>query len=176
MSSTNYFAPPEKRLRLNNQNQKFNMKKIFYSTERQVSLDGLMTYGKCDNGLRTMDFMCCEDAVMEPFKGSFYVQGMRDGNVYMQEHKKRIRNNALLIRKARHGRVSGTRDNGWQLTLKVFASEGIDWQKAFVEEPIEVMTDLMGPERMSEILKEALKKLEAQSLVEKDWKPFGVEW
>ena len=122
MSSTNYFAPPEKRLRLNNQNQKFYMKKIFYSTERQVSLDG------------------------------------------------------LLIRKARHGRVSGTRDNGWQLTLKVFASEGIDWQKAFVEEPIEVMTDLMGPERMSEILKEALKKLEAQSLVEKDWKPFGVEW
>ena len=152
------------------------MSKIQISSERQVTLEGMTNYGKLENGLHTMDFMCCEDAEMVPVSGIFRVQVMRDGNVYMQEHKKRIRNNALLIRKARHGRVSGTRDNGWQLTLKVFASEGIDWQKAFVEEPIEVMTDLMGPERMSEILKEALKKLEAQSLVEKDWKPFGVEW
>ena len=68
------------------------------------------------------------------------------------------------------------RDHAYQLTLKVFASEGIDWQKAFVVEPIEVMTDLMGPERMREILTEALNKLEAQGLVEKNWRPFGMEW
>lgn len=91
-------------------------------------------------------------------------------------NKPRIRKNSLLIRKARHGRLSGTRDHAYQLTLKVFATEGIDWQRAFVEEPIEVMTDLMGPERMRGILKEALKKLEAQSQVEKDWKPFDQEW
>ena len=77
-------------------------------------------------------------------------------------NKPRIRNNLLLIRKARHGRLSGTRDHAFQLTLKVFAAEGIDWQRAFVEEPIEVMTDLMGPERMREILKEALKRLNAK--------------
>jgi DNA-binding FadR family transcriptional regulator len=29
---------------------------------------------------------------------------------------------------------------------------------------------------MREILKEALKKLEAQGLVENDWKPYGQEW
>jgi hypothetical protein len=46
--------------------------------------------------------------------------------------------------------------------LKVFAAEGIDWQRAFVEEPIEVMTDLMGPKRMREILMEALKRLNAK--------------
>ena len=125
-------------------------------------LDGLMTLGKLENGLRSLDFMCCEDVVMEPFTGNFRVQGMSDGNVYMQEHKKRIRNNALLIRKARHGRLSGTRDHAWQLTLKVFASEGIDWQKAFVEEPIEVLTDLMGKERMREILTEALNRLNSK--------------
>lgn len=152
------------------------MKKIIISTERQVMLDGLLTLGKLENGLRTMDFMCCEDVVMEPFTGSFKVQGMRDGNVYMQEHKKRIRNNALLIRKARHGRVSGTRDHAYQLTLKVFATEGIDWQRAFVEEPIEVMTDLMGKERMREILTEALNRLNAKGLVEEKWRPFGAEW
>ena len=60
--------------------------------------------------------------------------------------------------------------------MKVFASEVIDWQRAFVEEPIEVMTDLMGPERMREILTEALNKLEAQGLVGKSWRPFDVEW
>ena len=58
----------------------------------------------------------------------------------------------------------------------MFATEGIDWQRAFVVEPIEVMTDLMGPERMREILKEALKRLELQGQVEKNWKPFGAEW
>jgi hypothetical protein len=29
---------------------------------------------------------------------------------------------------------------------------------------------------MRQILKEALKKLEAKCQVEKNWKPFGVEW
>ena len=104
------------------------------------------------------------------------LQMLRDAAFDYVANKPRVRNNALLIRKARHGRLSGTRDHAYQLTLKVFASEGIDWQRAFVEEPIEVMTDLMGPERMREILTEALNKLEAQGLVGKSWRPFDVEW
>ena len=104
------------------------------------------------------------------------LQMLRNASFDYVANKPRIRNNLLLIRKAKHGRVSGTRDHAFQLTLKVFAAEGIDWQRAFVEEPIEVMTDLMGPQRMCEILKEVLKKLEAQGLVGKSWKPFGVEW
>ena len=104
------------------------------------------------------------------------LQLLRNATFDFVPNKPRIRNNALLIRKAKHGRVSGTRDHAFQLTLKVFAAEGIDWQKAFVIEPIEVMTGLMGPERMREILKEALRKLDAQGQVEKNWKPFGVEW
>ena len=109
-------------------------------------------------------------------KNSGQLQMLRNAACDYVANKPRVRNNLLLIRKARHGRLSGTRDHAFQLTLKVFASEGIDWQRAFVEEPIEVMTDLMGPERMCEILKEALRKLDAQGQVEKDWKPFGVEW
>ena len=122
-------------------------------------VEGLMTFGMLETGQRTLDFECCEDVETEPFKGDFHVQGMRDGNVYMQQKPKRVRAQSELIRKAAHGRLSGTRDKAFQLTLKVFASEGIDWQKAFVVEPIEVMTDLMGPERMREILKEMLVKL-----------------
>ena len=112
----------------------------------------------------------------QPSKTSGQLQLLRNAAFDYVASKPRIRNNLLLIRKARHGRLSGTRDHAFQLTLKVFAAEGIDWQKAFVIEPIEVMTDLMGPKRMREILKEALKKLEAQGLVENDWKPYGQEW
>ncbi len=109
-------------------------------------------------------------------KTSGQLQMLRNAAFDFIANKPRVRNNSLLISKARHGRVSGTRDHAFQLTLKVFASEGIDWQKAFVEEPIELMTDLMGPQRMRQILKEALKKLEAKCQVEKNWRPFGMEW
>ena len=48
------------------------------------------------NGLRTLEFECCEDVEAEPFKGDFHVQGMRDGNVYMQQKPKRVRNKAIF--------------------------------------------------------------------------------
>ncbi len=64
--------------------------------EKQVMVDGLMVFGLMESGLRTLDFECCEDVEAEPFKGDFHVQGMRDGNVYMTEKPKRIRNKALF--------------------------------------------------------------------------------
>lgn len=131
-------------------------------TKKEITVDGMMSFNELKNGLFGADFVCCEDAVLEPFTGLCKVQAMRDGNVYITEKPKRVRNNLLLIRKAKHGRLSGTRDKAYQLTLKVFATEGIDWQKAFVTEPVEVMTDLMGPERMREILKEMLNRLNVE--------------
>ena len=72
------------------------MKKIIITTEKQVMLEGLMTLGMLENGLRTADFMCCEDVEMEAFSGTFKVEGKRDGNVYMTEQPKRIRNKAIF--------------------------------------------------------------------------------
>ena len=95
-------------------------------------------------------------------KSSGQLQMLRNASFDYIANRPRIRNNSLLIRKAKHGRVSGTRDKAWQLTLKVFAEEGIDWQKAFVVEPIEVMTDLMGKQRMREILINELNRLNAE--------------
>ena len=69
---------------------------ISISTERQVSLEGLLTLGMLENGLRSADFMCCEDVEMNAFSGTFKVQVMRDGNVYMTEQPKRVRNKALF--------------------------------------------------------------------------------
>lgn len=62
---------------------------------KQVMVEGLMTFGKLETGERTLDFECCEEVVAEPFRGNFYVQGMRDGNVYLTENLKRKRNKPL---------------------------------------------------------------------------------
>ena len=61
------------------------MEKVIISTERQVTLDGLLTIGMLEDGLKTADFMCCEDVEMEAFSGTFKVELKRDGNVYMTE-------------------------------------------------------------------------------------------
>ena len=58
-------------------------------SENQVMVEGLMTFGMLETGLRTLDFECCEDVEAEPFKGDFHVQGMRDGNVYAAEAQAR---------------------------------------------------------------------------------------
>jgi len=80
------------------------------STKRQVTLDGLLTVGMLDNGLRMADFMCCEDVQMEPFIAKCKVQGMRDGNMYISELPKRVRSKAIFrddnssLTKGRDGR------------------------------------------------------------------------
>ncbi|MCR4816645.1 MAG: hypothetical protein K5842_05630 [Bacteroidales bacterium] len=74
------------------------MKKITNKIQNQseVSLDGMMVFGKCENGMRFADFECFEDVEMEPFVGNCKVQIMRDGNVYISEKPKRTRNRALF--------------------------------------------------------------------------------
>ena len=64
--------------------------------KNQVTLDGLMTIGMLENGLHTADFECCEDAVMESFTARCKVQLMRDGNMYINELPKRVRNKPLF--------------------------------------------------------------------------------
>ena len=63
---------------------------------REVTLDGLMTIGKLENGLTTGEFMNCENARIEPFSGDFRVQGMRDGNIYFTQKPKRVRNTPIF--------------------------------------------------------------------------------
>jgi hypothetical protein len=72
------------------------MEKIIITTERQATLDGLLTLGVLENGLRIADFQCCEDILLDAFSGTFKVEGMHDGNVYMTEKPKRIRNKAIF--------------------------------------------------------------------------------
>ena len=73
------------------------MKKISNNKiSESVTVDGIMTFGELENGLRTADFSCCEDVVMEPCVANFRVQMMRDGNVYMTQLPRRIRNKPIF--------------------------------------------------------------------------------
>ena len=90
--------------------------------QREVPLDGLMTFGKLKNNLRTADFECCEDVEMEAFVGRFKVQGMRDGNVYMEELPKRIRNRKPLNRQT-NSTLSLGRDGYYYVRFRLPESE-----------------------------------------------------
>ena len=59
-------------------------------------VDGMMTFGETDNGLRILDFMCTECVEVDPFLANCKVQGMRDGNVYITERPKQKHNTPLF--------------------------------------------------------------------------------
>ena len=138
---------------------------------KSISINGVAVVTRDENNrVKFIQFLPDDELtpVMElGCKTCGQLQLLRNAAFDYVANKPRLRSNSLLIRKAKHGRLSGTRDKAWQLTLKVFACEAIDWQKAFVLEPIELMTDLMGPERMRQILSQALKRLNVEVKSEK---------
>lgn len=62
---------------------------------KNVTLDGMMSLSKFENGIFAAQFECCEDVNMEPQTTRCKVQTMRDGNVYISELPRRHRNKPL---------------------------------------------------------------------------------
>lgn len=52
------------------------------------------------------------------------------------------RANSTLLRKAAHGRISATRDEAYQLTLKVFKREGLDVKATMLREAMELINNV----------------------------------
>ena len=71
-----------------------NIQKI--TEKKQLSLEGMLTLGRTKEGLKTADFVCSEYVDLEAFAGKCNVQIMRDGNVYITELAKRIRNSPIF--------------------------------------------------------------------------------
>ena len=65
---------------------------------KPIEAEGVMTYSQLENGLHIFDFQCLEAVEMEEYCAQFKVKRMRDGNVYMEELPKRIRNRKPLNR------------------------------------------------------------------------------
>ena len=64
------------------------MKEDSNNIERTLTLDGLMTFGKLDNGLHIADFQCCQTASIVPLTAQCKVQIMRDGNAVEYSEEK----------------------------------------------------------------------------------------
>ncbi len=60
-----------------------------------IMVDGMTTYGKMDNVLHVADFLCTEVVEMEPWTAVCKVQCMRDGNLYVTELPRRVRNKPI---------------------------------------------------------------------------------
>lgn len=76
-----------------------------------------MTLGKLSNNLIAVDITCLEDIEMEPFSGNFHVQGMRDGNLYLQEKPKRKRNKPIF--RQDHSSLSLGKDGIYYFTFRM---------------------------------------------------------
>ncbi|MBR4230255.1 MAG: hypothetical protein IKR83_06050 [Bacteroidales bacterium] len=64
--------------------------------ERTTTLNGMMTFGIIDNNLHILDFVATGYAEMEAFTADCKVQAMRDGNVYITEKPRRVKNTPLF--------------------------------------------------------------------------------
>ena len=63
--------------------------------EKEITLDGLMTIGRVENLIHA-EFMCCEDVRIDAAVTNCKVQVMRDGNVYITELPKRVKNKPMF--------------------------------------------------------------------------------
>ena len=91
MSRANYCA-------LNQDSKIFQtvMKKNLKKVSRDVTVDGLMTFGKLDNNLNQASFAPCEHVEVEPYIGRFKVQLLNNGYLHLVQLAKRIRNSPLF--------------------------------------------------------------------------------
>jgi len=92
-------------------------KKIKFTEEKPLTIEGFVTIQKKDDGLYTGDFQCCEDVQMEPVKGDFRVQMMRDGNIYMDEKPRHKRNKPIF--RQDHSSLSLGKDGIYYFTFRM---------------------------------------------------------
>ena len=99
-----------------------NMKKISRKTTKcKISAEGLLTYGELNNGLRMADFMCCEDVEVTPFSGNCKVQLMHDGNMYITELPKRVKNKPIM--RQTHSSFSMGKDKRYYFIFSLSAED-----------------------------------------------------
>ncbi len=55
--------------------------------EKTVLVDGMMAFGRLDDGRHTVDFITYENVDIAPFTAICKLEVMRGGNVYVTEYK-----------------------------------------------------------------------------------------
>ena len=111
-------------------------KKIEFTEEKPLTIEGFVTIQKTEDGLHNIDFQCCEDVQIEPVKGDFKVQLMRDGNIYMDQKPKRKRNKPIF--RQDHSSLSLGKDGIYYFTFRLPQEEVFKLAGTLVREAEEV--------------------------------------
>ena len=72
------------------------MKKNNQKQLKPITVDGMLTIEKDKKEQRYMDFQSYNEYDAEEFKGKFQVDGKHDGNIYMREITKRVKNTPIF--------------------------------------------------------------------------------
>ena len=111
-------------------------KKIDFTEEKSLTLDGFVTIQKTEDGLHNIDFQCCEDVKVKPVKADFKVQLMRDGNIYMDEKPKHKRNKPIF--RQDHSSLSLGKNGIYYFTFRLPQEEVFKLAGTLVREADEV--------------------------------------
>ena len=109
-------------------------------------LDGQVSVS-VDQNKKVVDIQFMPDDELAPVleQGSQtrgWLQQLRNGAFYYVANKCKVRAKSVLLRKAAHGRISATRDEAYQLTLKVFKREGLDVKETMMHEALELLNNV----------------------------------
>ena len=119
------------------------IKAIRMNTKRMVTLDGMMTYGKLFNGLIVVDFKNYDPEVeVEPVAGKFKGRLMRDGNLYLEQLPRRIRNKPKY--RQDHSSVSIGRNGKGYFVMVVDEAELDAFPQILVREANEAAAKMYG--------------------------------
>lgn len=112
--------------------------------EKMIQISGVAVVTTSEND-RVDNIQFLPDDEMAPVleQGSInsgLIQVLRSGAFdYTANWKPKTRANSTLLRKSAHGRLSATRDEAYQLTLKVFKREGLDVIETMSKEAFELV-------------------------------------
>ena len=108
-----------------------------------ISINGVSVVTTDENS-RVVDVQFLPDDEFTPImeQGSQsrgQLQMLRNGAYDYVPCKPKLRVRSTLLRKAAHGRLSATKDEAYQLTLKIFKREGLDVRETMMREAFELL-------------------------------------
>lgn len=113
---------------------------------KSISINGVATVTRdANNRVVNVQFQPYNELAPVLEQGSLtygQLQMLRNAAFDYVANKPRVRANSTLLRKAAHGRISATRDEAYQLTLKIFKREGLDVKETLIREALELINNV----------------------------------
>jgi hypothetical protein len=114
--------------------------------EKTISVNGMAVVTvNDDNRVKNIQFLPDDELALVLEQGSTtngQLQLLRNASFDYVANKPRQRANSTLLRKAAHGRLSATKDEAYQLTLKIFKREGLDVKETLMREAMELINNV----------------------------------